>query len=54
MKRLRYKSRLPAPAAPSRNAVSEAQTQKSVDRGAVYGRFRYSDLKESALRDYGI
>ena len=39
----------------SLRAVSEAPTSDDlVSRGAIYGRFGYSDLKEAALRDYGI
>ena len=39
----------------SLSAVSEAPTREDLQfRCAVYGRFRYSDLKEAALRTMGF
>src|SRR6266436_5633019 len=39
----------------SLSAVSEAPTSEDLPvRCAVYGRFRYSDLKEAAPWDYGV
>ena len=39
----------------SLSAVSEAPTSEDLSfRGAVKGRFRYSDLREAAPGDYGI